>query len=161
MVSAAARKALREAPSKLSQVVQHLEQKPHLRLFGVTSLAVRYDAKRVSPGTRHFVKDALPRLRWANPELAIDVERVFKAEESVKQSIMLTYDTGTTRSFQVNKKWSTTILREIMDTAGGDPWREYKQRQHEEGLPLLPGEDKAARMEAHWKRQSTGTESES
>lgn len=111
MVSAAARKALREAPSKLSQVVQHLEQKPHLRLFGVTSLAVRYDAKRVSPGTRsvsqllssknyififtrHFVKDALPRLRWANPELAIDVEKVFKAEESVKQSIMLTYGRG-------------------------------------------------------------------
>lgn len=41
-----------------------------------------------------------------------------------------------------------------MDAAGGDPWQEYKQRQIQEGLPILPGEDKAARMEALWKRQT-------
>jgi small subunit ribosomal protein S25 len=68
--------------------------------------------------------------------------------------------TGIMRSIKVDKKWSTTILREVMDAAGGDPWQEYKQQQIKEGLPLLPGEDKAARIEAQWKRQ-TATPNES
>lgn len=40
---------------------------------------------------RYFVKDALPRIRWANPSLEIEVDKVWKAEGPVKQDIELTF----------------------------------------------------------------------
>lgn len=48
---------------------------------------------------------------------------------------------GKTRTIEMDNKWSTTIIRELMEAAGGDPWREYKKLRTAGGLPLLPGEE--------------------
>jgi len=69
------------------------------------------------------------------------VDKVWQAEGTVKQNIELTFSSGKTRTIEMDNKWSTTIIREIMEAAGGDPWREYKKQRTAEGLPLLPGEE--------------------
>jgi len=87
------------------------------------------------------VKDALPRIQWANPSLQVEVDKVWKAEGPVKQNIQLTFASGKTRTIEMDNKWSTAIIRELMEAAGGDPWREYKKLRTAEGLSLLPGEE--------------------
>ena len=39
-------------------------------------------------------------------------------------------------------KWSTTIAKELMDLAGGEPWKAYKSAALAAGHPILPGEEK-------------------
>jgi small subunit ribosomal protein S25 len=41
----------------------------------------------------------------------------------------------------MSNKWSTTIAKELMDLAGGDPWKEHKAAAQAAGLPILPGEE--------------------
>ncbi|KAF9446773.1 hypothetical protein P691DRAFT_653951, partial [Macrolepiota fuliginosa MF-IS2] len=134
-------KALKQGPTQLSQVLNRLNQQPKLQLQAVTNVKVRWSAKNNSYGARYFVKDALPRIRWANPSLEIEVDKVWQAEGTVKQNIELTFSSGNTRTIEMDNKWSTAIIREIMEAAGGDPWREYKKQRTAEGLPLLPGEE--------------------
>lgn len=40
-------------------------------------------------------------------------------------------------------KWSTTILQELLDISGGDPWKKWKRTASARHIPLLPGADKA------------------
>ncbi len=46
----------------------------------------------------------------------------------------------------MDNKWTTAIIRELMEAAGGDPWREYKKLRTAEGLPLLPGEEEERKL---------------
>jgi small subunit ribosomal protein S25 len=41
----------------------------------------------------------------------------------------------------MHEKWSTTILKELMEIAGGDPWRQWKVKSAAAGMPLVPGEE--------------------
>lgn len=41
----------------------------------------------------------------------------------------------------MHEKWSTTILKELMEVAGGDSWRQWKLEAASTGLPLVPGEE--------------------
>lgn len=42
----------------------------------------------------------------------------------------------------MTNKWSTTIAKELMDLAGGDPWKAHKAAAAAAGQPILPGEEK-------------------
>lgn len=42
----------------------------------------------------------------------------------------------------MSNKWSTTVAKELMDLAGGEPWRMYKAAALAAGHPILPGEEK-------------------
>lgn len=42
----------------------------------------------------------------------------------------------------MHEKWSSAILKDLMNLAGGDPWQVYKAKRQAEGLPLIPGEEK-------------------
>ena len=51
-------------------------------------------------------------------------------------------ENGTLKTIDMSKKWSTTIVKELMDLAGGDPWKAYKSAAVAAGHPILPGEEK-------------------
>lgn len=46
----------------------------------------------------------------------------------------------------MHEKWSTTILKELMELAGGDPWRKWKVESASAGVPLVPGEENEHRI---------------
>ena len=50
-------------------------------------------------------------------------------------------DDGTTSTIDMSNKWSTTIAKELMDLAGGEPWQAYKAAALAAGHPILPGEE--------------------
>ncbi|KAJ4485348.1 hypothetical protein J3R30DRAFT_3438960 [Lentinula aciculospora] len=132
-------------PSRLSKVLDILKSEPKLSLSGVRSLRLSYAYKNDHFGARHFVKEELPRIRYANPNLKVEVEKVPKAkEEHWKPEMELQLDNGSIKTINMHDKWSTTILQELLDISGGEPWRKWKRTRSERGLPLLAGDDKAA-----------------
>ena len=44
---------------------------------------------------------------------------------------------GTTKSLDVDGKWSHTIFQEIMDLGGGLRWEKWKAQRTAEGLPIV------------------------
>ncbi|KAJ3751219.1 hypothetical protein DFH05DRAFT_1539458 [Lentinula detonsa] len=132
-------------PSHISKVLDALKTEPKLSLFGVRSLKLSYAYRNDHFGARHFVKEELPRIRYANPNLKIEVDRTLKTkEEHWRPEMELQLDNGTIKAINMHDKWSTTILQELLDLSGGDPWKKWKRTRSERGLPLLKGEDEAA-----------------
>ncbi|KAJ3833989.1 hypothetical protein EV361DRAFT_921504 [Lentinula raphanica] len=132
-------------PSHLSKVLDRLTLQPKLSLFGVRSLKLSYAYRNDHFGARHFVKKELPRIRYANPNLKVEVDKVLKTkEEQWKPEMELQLDNGTTRVINMHDKWSTTILQELLDLSGGDPWKKWKHTRTERGLSLLPEDEAAA-----------------
>lgn len=44
---------------------------------------------------------------------------------------------GTVKTLDMDRKWSTSIFRELMDTAGGTSWERWKTDRIAAGLPIL------------------------
>ncbi|KAF5356217.1 hypothetical protein D9756_004328 [Leucocoprinus leucothites] len=128
-------KTLPTGPSRLSKILDHLNQQPRLQLPNVTNLKIELRAKDGGSGPRHFVKNALPRIRYANPSLTIEAEKVWTGK--VKPRIELTFSSGETQTIPMKSKSPSVILQQLMDIAGGDPWLQYKRKRQEEGLPLF------------------------
>jgi small subunit ribosomal protein S25 len=49
---------------------------------------------------------------------------------------------GKKKELDLQEKWSSAILQELMDTAGGEPWKRYKAAAKVDDLPVVPGEGK-------------------
>ena len=47
---------------------------------------------------------------------------------------------GRKKELDLQEKWSSSILQELMDTVGGDPWKRYKAAAKVDNLPVVPGE---------------------
>jgi small subunit ribosomal protein S25 len=47
---------------------------------------------------------------------------------------------GKTTTLNLDDKWSSTILKELMNIAGGDPWKKYVAESTAAGLPAISGE---------------------
>ena len=114
------------------------------------------------------MKEQLPRIRWANPLLDIHIINTPKEGEDelpVQPELLVEYgkfyitinlvycmtylwqhcavsENGASRTINLSKKWSTTIVKELMDLAGGDAWKAYKSAALTSGHPILPGEEK-------------------
>ena len=41
----------------------------------------------------------------------------------------------------MNEKVSSTILKELMAIAGGDPWKAHVEQAKRTGMPIVPGEE--------------------
>ncbi|PFH48213.1 hypothetical protein AMATHDRAFT_150434 [Amanita thiersii Skay4041] len=146
-------KKLPIGPSKLTQVLTGLNESPKLSLNSLTSLRVSYAFRNDHFGARqvyplffsypsHFVNDHLPRIRWANPNLDIQIERVRKTpQEAWRPELEVGFANGTVRRVDMHQKWSTSILKELMDMAGGDAWKEWKVKARASGQPIVPGEE--------------------
>ncbi|KAG8220706.1 hypothetical protein J3R82DRAFT_3002 [Butyriboletus roseoflavus] len=130
-------------PSHLSRILEHLNAGPRLALNGLRRINLTYAARNDHMGARHFVKEELPRIRWANPLLEIAVNRVPKTrDERWAPQATIEFQDGTTSMIDMSNKWSTSIAKELMDIAGGDPWKAYKSAALAAGHPILPGEEK-------------------
>jgi small subunit ribosomal protein S25 len=63
----------------------------------------------------------------------------------------------------MSNKWSTTIAKELMDLAGGEPWKAYKSAALTAGVPVLPGEEneRLAQVAKRYKADKAATTSAS
>ncbi|KAF6751294.1 hypothetical protein DFP72DRAFT_1172369 [Ephemerocybe angulata] len=128
-------------PSKLTTILKQLNAKPRLGLQGVKSLKLTYAFRNDHFGARHFAKEDLPRIRWANPELDIQVERVNKTkEEQWKPELVVSFADNTSRTIPLANKLSTSITLELMNVAGGKSWEEHRAAAEAAGEPILPSD---------------------
>ncbi|KAF8238685.1 hypothetical protein L208DRAFT_1240979 [Tricholoma matsutake] len=134
-------------PSKLSKILAFLNAPPKLTLTNLKSLKLTLAFQNDHFGARHFVKEQLPRIRYANPTLDIQVEKLRKTpQDTWRPEMELHFTNGSQKTLDMHEKWSTTILKELMELAGGDPWRQWKVESASAGLPLVPGEENEHRV---------------
>jgi len=108
----------------------------------------------------HFLKEDLPRIRYANPKLDIQVNKLVKSkDETWSPELVLEFGSslfptdscvsvlifsfhladGRKQNFNLHNKWSSAIFQELMDTAGGNSWTRWKTERAEAGLPVVDG----------------------
>jgi small subunit ribosomal protein S25 len=105
------------------------------------------------------VQNDLPRIRYANPRLEIEVDKKPKTREDTWKpelvvelractrrlaslSLELTFTfyyqgDGTKKSVKVDGKWSSAIFQEVMELGGGPLWDKWKESRTAAGLPLV------------------------
>jgi len=126
---------------RLAKLLSHLNASPKLALSGLKRLKLSYAFGNDHFGARHFVRQNLPKIRFDNPNLEIEVERVKKTEqERWRPEMELEFENGKTTTLNLHNKWSTTILKELMTIAGGDPWKKHVATSIAAGLPPIFGE---------------------
>lgn len=68
-------------------------------------------------------------------------------------------ENGKTTTLNLHDKWSSTILKELMTIAGGDPWKKYVAESTAAGLPPVFGEAfQQGIMKSEVKREVKDTE---
>jgi hypothetical protein len=55
--------------------------------------------------------------------------------------VHLTAGNGKEHTLDLHSKWSTTIVKELMDVAGGASWTQWKAQATVSGHPLVSGEE--------------------
>ncbi|THH14059.1 hypothetical protein EW146_g6238 [Bondarzewia mesenterica] len=127
-------------PSRLSKILLQLNKAPKPNLVGLKSLKLTLAAKNDHFGARHFLKEDMPRIRYTNPNLNIEVNRLPKAkEETWKPEMMLEFRNGKTQTLNLDKKWSWNIFKDLMEAAGGTSWARWKAEREAAGLPIVEG----------------------
>ncbi|KAI0044059.1 hypothetical protein FA95DRAFT_1608845 [Auriscalpium vulgare] len=125
-------------PSRLSKVMAQLNKAPRPQLVGLQSLKLTLAFRNDHWGARHFLKEDLPRIRYANPKLDIQVTRKIKTkEETWDPELVLQFKDGVTKSVPLQGKWSSKIFQEVMETAGGATWARWKTERAAAGLPIV------------------------
>ncbi|TCD63096.1 hypothetical protein EIP91_006000 [Steccherinum ochraceum] len=125
-------------PSHLSKVLESLRMAPRPDMAKLKTLKLTYAARNDHFGARHFAKNDLPRIRYANPNAVIEVNKMLKSKEDAwKPEMVVELQDGTSRTLDLDSKWSSTIFEELMDVAGGNPWERWKRERRAAGLPLV------------------------
>ncbi|KAJ7719418.1 hypothetical protein B0H16DRAFT_1739450 [Mycena metata] len=133
-------KRVNTGPSVLSQLVAHLRAPPKLSLPEISSLRLTLAARNDHFGARHFLKEQLPRIRFANPDMQIHVRKMTKRPyEGWRPELQISFRNGNTETLNLHAKWSTAIVRELMDLAGAPSWLRWKAEAARTGVPLVPG----------------------
>jgi small subunit ribosomal protein S25 len=126
---------------RLAKLLSHLNATPKLSLNGIRKLKLSCAFGNDHFGARHCVRQNLPKIRFDNPNLEIEVERVKKKEEERwRPEMELEFENGKTTTLDLDNKWSTTILKELMTIAGGDPWKKHVAASTAAGLPPVFGD---------------------
>ncbi|KAG1741784.1 uncharacterized protein EDB91DRAFT_1222099 [Suillus paluster] len=129
-------------PSRLSIILKDLNKEPRLSLTGLRGISLTMAARNDHFGARHFVKEELTRIRYANPQLNVEVNKRPKTIQDLwTPEMVVEFEDGAKTTIDMSNKWSTSIAKELMDLAGGDSWKEYKAAAQAAGLPILPGEE--------------------
>ncbi|GBE78617.1 hypothetical protein BKA93DRAFT_739476 [Sparassis latifolia] len=125
-------------PSKLSKILANLKQEPHPQLLNIRALRLTLAARNDHFGARHFVKEDLPRIRYHNAAVDIEVNKMAKSREDAwKPEMVVEFADGRSQTLDLDKKWSSTILQELLDLAGGPIWSRWKKQRAAAGLPVL------------------------
>ncbi|CAE6461969.1 unnamed protein product [Rhizoctonia solani] len=108
--------------STFGKSLSHLTKQP-IPYFksGVKSLRLDLAPKNGHWGARHFLKDDLPRIAYANPDITYRVNkfRQFTREDPWKPSLQLEFADETKHDVQVDGRRSEEILKDVMKLAGG------------------------------------------
>ncbi|KAF4623313.1 hypothetical protein D9613_001524 [Agrocybe pediades] len=124
---------------RLKDILTHLNAQPKLSLSGVKQLRLTLASKKAHYGAQHFVEENLPQIRWANPNLDIVVRKEMKTpQEHWKPEMVIEFESGKVETVDMNDKFSSKILRELMDKAGDDLWRRHVADCKKTGAPVLP-----------------------
>jgi len=127
-------------PSRLSQILLNLNKAPRPTLVGVRSITLTLAQRNDHFGARHFLKEDLPRIRYANPKIDIQVNKLPKTrDETWEPELVLEFSDGKKQSFNLHNKWSSKIFQEVMDSVGGNSWTRWKAERVEAGLPIVDG----------------------
>ncbi|KIY52938.1 hypothetical protein FISHEDRAFT_69395 [Fistulina hepatica ATCC 64428] len=128
------KRAMLEGPSRLTQALQHLRTKPSLELSPtVRGLRIKYAFRNDHFGARYFVRESLPRIRYANPKLDVKIERLKKTiEDQWEPELEVIFSTGPKKMINPQGKQSSEILEELMSIAGGPQWLEWKAEHAKE-----------------------------
>ncbi|KAG6829900.1 hypothetical protein H0H92_003033 [Tricholoma furcatifolium] len=130
------------SPTHLGKVLAHLKAEPRLSLHNIKSIKLSLAFRNDHFGARHFVKEQLPRIQYANPNLNIQVEKWKKTKKDAwRPEMELELENGEQKIINMHEKWSTTILKELMEVAGGEPWAKWKLEATAAGIPVVPGEE--------------------
>jgi len=125
-------------PSRLSKILESLTKSPRPYMSNLKALKVTLAVRNDHFGARHFLKNDLPRIRYANPALEIEVNKKAKTPaDHWKPEMTLEFRDGSTQTLNLDKKWSSTIFEEVMDLAGGSPWERWKRERKAAGLPVV------------------------
>ncbi|KAH8101446.1 hypothetical protein BXZ70DRAFT_933111 [Cristinia sonorae] len=125
-------------PSHLSKVLESLTKAPKLDMTKLKALKLTYAMRNDHFGARHFAKNDLPRIRFANPDVSIEVNKLPKTkEETWKPEMVVELKDGTSKTLDLDNKWSSAIFEELMDLAGGNPWERWKRERIAAGLPFV------------------------
>ncbi|KAJ7903731.1 hypothetical protein B0H14DRAFT_2666141 [Mycena olivaceomarginata] len=136
-------KRLPQGPSDLSRLVAHLRAAPKLALPSITSLRLTLAARNDHFGARHFLKEQLPRIRFANPDLDIQVRKMNKRpEDEWRPELQVSFRDGETQTLNLYGKLSSAIVRELMDSVASPSWERWKSEAARTGVPLVPGAEK-------------------
>lgn len=74
---------------------------------------------------------------------------------SLSDHICTHAEDGKIQTLDLQDKWSTTILKELMDLAGGDPWKRHVEEATRAGMPVLPGSTVYEKTEQEARKDST------
>ncbi|KAI0809123.1 hypothetical protein BC629DRAFT_1590205 [Irpex lacteus] len=125
-------------PSRLSKVLESLKSGHQPQLADVRSLRLKYAFRNDHWGARHFVKNDLPKIRYLNPRLDIEVDKPPKTpEETWKPEMVVELSDGTKRTIDLDQKWSSAIYEELMEIGGGSSWEQWKEERKAAGLPVV------------------------
>ncbi|KAJ7475651.1 hypothetical protein FB451DRAFT_975268, partial [Mycena latifolia] len=125
--------------STLALLVSHLKAPPKLALPSLTSLRLTLASRNDHFGARHFLKEQLPRIRYANPDLDIHVRKLTKRpKDEWRPELQLSFYDGRTQTLNLHARWSTAIVRELMDSAGSPAWVRWKAEAARAGVPVVP-----------------------
>ncbi|OJT12885.1 hypothetical protein TRAPUB_10582 [Trametes pubescens] len=126
-------------PSRLSGILARLNQDPKPHLPNLKSLRLTYAFRNDHFGARHFVKEELPRIRYVNPAVDIQIDKRLKTKEEVwKPEMVIELKNGTTHKLDMDGKWSSTIFNELLDLSAGPWWQKYKRERAAAGESATP-----------------------
>ncbi|TRM63018.1 hypothetical protein BD626DRAFT_357547, partial [Schizophyllum amplum] len=121
-------------PSKLGQVLTQLKAAPRLQLSGVSRISLVHAYRNDHWGARLFTERDLPRIRYANDSLSIDVQRHAKANnEFWRPQMKVEMENGAAHTLELSKKPASEILSELMSIAGGPAWNKWVEECQEAG----------------------------
>jgi len=141
-------------PSYLARVLQNLNKQPKPIMPTLTALRLTMAKRNDHFGTRHFVKEDLPRIQYANPKLNIEVTKKLQtSKENFAPKMELRFAGGATQTIDLDGKWSTNIFEDLMDLAGGSAWEKWKEthpseRREVESIDRTPARTPKAKIEA-------------
>ncbi|KAF9007932.1 hypothetical protein BDQ17DRAFT_1407195 [Cyathus striatus] len=139
-VAKKAAKVAKDGPSHLARVLEQLNAEPSLIVSPkVKSLKVSWAPEGRIASAKVFVKNDLPRIRWANPNLEIKCERLENPKlEARAPTLSLEFVDGTTETLRMGRYSSRLITEKFMDLAGAPTWTKYKSQRIAAGLPIIP-----------------------
>jgi len=117
------------SPSSLAKTLAQLTRSPKPVLSpAVRSLSLTLANRNAHFGARHFLKEDLPRIAYANPSLNVRVTRKeHKKEEPWAPEILVELLDGTTKTVDMTQKHSSVILQELLGIQGQQSGTESEQ----------------------------------